>query len=146
MLYKKEKIQDLIPNRYPLMILDELNVNENIAKSKIVLRSDDWYLKCHFPGNPIMPFCLLIESMAQTFESIVCYNIKTNEIPLTTYIGESNIKCSSTVGDEIDIEAELVSFRHGLAKGNVKAYKVNNGEKVLLNNFDIIQLVPSRMK
>ena len=74
MFYSGKEIYNIIPNRYPLMILDELTVDEKSATSKIILREDSWFFECHYPGRPIMPFCLLIESMTQTFVAIVCYN------------------------------------------------------------------------
>lgn len=144
MRYVGQEIYSVIPNRYPLMILDAIEIDENKAVSRLLLKEDDWFFECHYPDKPILPACLLLESMTQTFSAIFLSQIKDKEIPILSKISELNIKEGATVGDKIRIEAELKSFRRGVAKGSCIAYKEGEIEKVMLN-IDIIEILPSQM-
>jgi 3-hydroxymyristoyl/3-hydroxydecanoyl-(acyl carrier protein) dehydratase len=62
MRYVGEEIYKVIPNRYPLMLLNSLTVEEDSAIGQIDLKGDEWFFQCHFPGRPIMPLSLLIPS------------------------------------------------------------------------------------
>ncbi len=74
MRYVQEKIYSVIPNRYPLMFLDSMDVEENHVTAFINLESDTWFFACHYPDYPIMPLSLLIESMTQTFSATFLAN------------------------------------------------------------------------
>ena len=54
-------------NRYPYLMIDvaEEVVPGKFAKGFKNLSSNDWFFKCHFPGDPNMPGLLQIEAMVQ---------------------------------------------------------------------------------
>ena len=63
-----ERIMQLIPHRYPFLMIDRL-VNIIAAESATGIKNVTVNEPCfqgHFPGHPIMPGVLIIESMAQT--------------------------------------------------------------------------------
>lgn len=62
-----EEICDHILNRPPLLMIESVDVIPGeMAKATIHLKPDDWFFPCHFPGNPMMPGVLQLESMFQT--------------------------------------------------------------------------------
>ena len=69
MKYIGKEIFQIIPNRPPYMIMDSLEVIENKAIAEIALKDDLWIFACHYPGRPILPLTLLVESMTQTFSA-----------------------------------------------------------------------------
>ena len=144
MKYVGEEIYNVIPNRFPYMILDSLDVEENKAISEVHLKEDLWIFACHFPGRPTLPMTLLVECMTQTFMATL-YSKKDDksEISLVYYIGEMHLKEGAQPGDLLRIEADLKSFKRGIAKGVCRAYR-NGGDEPILE-FEIAHALPSQM-
>lgn len=144
MKYVGEEIYHVIPNRKPFMILDTLEVQDNKAIAEIQLKEYLWIFACHYPGNPILPLTLLVESMTQTFSATFLPKADDKtEIPVISSLGELRLKEGSKPGDVLRIEATLQSFKRGIAKGICKAFK-NGGENPILE-FDIVDVLPSQM-
>ena len=68
MLLNKEEIEKIIPQRDPFLMIDEVEelVSGESAVAYKNVNENEWYFKGHFPGNPIMPGVLILESLAQT--------------------------------------------------------------------------------
>ncbi len=144
MKYIGEEIFNIIPNRPPYMILDSLDVEGNKAVAEIILKEDLWIFACHYPGQPILPLTLLVESMTQTFSATFFPKAEDKtEIPVISSVGEIRLKEGSQPGDVLRLEATLLSFKRGIAKGFCKAFK-NGGETPILE-FDIVDVLPSQM-
>jgi 3-hydroxyacyl-[acyl-carrier-protein] dehydratase len=61
------EIMELIPHRYPFLLVDK--IVEFVPKERIVgiknVTINEPFFQGHFPGHPIMPGALLLEAMAQ---------------------------------------------------------------------------------
>lgn len=62
------KVQEILPHRYPFLLIDGVSAcdteNATIDAYRMISASDP-ILQGHFPGNPVVPGVLLVESMAQ---------------------------------------------------------------------------------
>jgi len=130
------------------MILDSLQVEEGAwAEAKIDLKEGDWFFKCHFPGNPIFPEFLLLESMGQVLLStfIRQADLKGSQVPLMTEIKDIYLGGLCVPGDKVMMRAELKRFKYGIARGEVVAYKENATEHGVLAEVKIGFATPSAL-
>ena len=91
----REEIEAILPHRDPFLLIDEvveLEPGERVVARKKV-RPDEWYLKGHFPGRPVMPGVLIVEAMAQVAETVVAlrssYPTNTRQMRRST-VGRSS--------------------------------------------------------
>ncbi len=68
-----ERVLEMIPHRAPFLLIDrvvDMVADESAVGIKCVSINDPWF-QGHFPGRPVMPGVLIIESMAQTAAVLV---------------------------------------------------------------------------
>ncbi len=76
--YHIEEIMNMLPHRYPFLLVDRLEVEvpgEKGVGIKNVTMNEEFF-QGHFPGNPVMPGVLQIEAMAQTAGAIVACSVE----------------------------------------------------------------------
>ena len=118
-----EEILGLLPHRFPFALVDR--VIEHVPGQKAValknVTINEPQFQGHFPGRPLMPGVLIVESMAQVGGIIVT---KMPDLPkgLFVFAGINNVKFRRPVvpGDQLIITCELLSIkrqRFGKVKG-----------------------------
>ena len=131
-LYDINQISDLIPHRYPFLLIDKImEISENgIIGVKNVTLNEPFFMG-HFPGNPVMPGVLQIEAMAQTGGVFALSKVDDPENYSTYFLKIDNVRYKKKVipGDTLVFELELLSpIRRGLVNMKGRAYV--NGEIV----------------
>ena len=68
MVFDVEQIQEMIPHRYPFLLVDRITeVKEGeFVEGYLNISITNQVFQGHFPGHPIYPGVLIIEGMAQT--------------------------------------------------------------------------------
>ena len=113
------EIQRWIPHRYPFLLIDRvLNLvpNEHITTIKNVSANEEFF-QGHFPGHPVMPGVLIMESMAQTAAVFARYSEPELLKNKTFYlVGADNFKWKKMVvpGDQLTIVMKSVKKRNPL--------------------------------
>ena len=116
-----------IPQHYPLVLVDRVLEHDpatGLLAAKNVTGSEDFFLG-HFPGQPVMPGVLLMESLAQAaglFLLAAAGDPKHLEIQMVG-IDEAKFRRPAVPGDQLTLDVRLLR-RHGrLArfKGEVRA-------------------------
>ena len=60
------QLVEMIPQQFPFRFVDEiLEVNELKIKGTYTFKQDEGFYKGHFPGHPVTPGVILLESMCQ---------------------------------------------------------------------------------
>jgi len=118
------EIRDIIPHRYPFLLVDkvlEVEAGKKCVAIKNVTANEPFF-QGHFPGNPIMPGVLIIEALAQT-ACIAGLLVEENKGKLGVFTGMDGIKIRRQVipGDTLKLEAEFLVFKMGMGKVKVKA-------------------------
>lgn len=108
----KKDLKNLLPFKDPFLLIDE--VISYVPGKKIVakkhLTGKEWFLKGHFPGNPIMPGHMIAESMAQTCSLLFAKSGHEEVKDKTFFLASSKARFIKVVrpGDKLVITAHPV--------------------------------------
>jgi 3-hydroxyacyl-[acyl-carrier-protein] dehydratase len=118
-------------------------VDLNVGEKKIVVEAQvpkqSTIFEGHFPGYPLMPGVLLIESMAQASGWLLLGALKFERMPILAAVKEAKVRGSVFPGDLITIEASLVHEGSGFA---VTEAKIRVGGKLRANSTLTFTLIP----
>ena len=117
--YGIDTIKQLLPHRDPFLFVDAIleSDGEKFIVGQKKLSPDEFYFKGHFPGNPVMPGVIQVETMAQVagLLTIEFANKKGLTItPFLTTINNAKFRRVIRPGDTLRIEAKLLRI-HGLS-------------------------------
>ena len=123
-MLNKDEIKKIIPQREPFLMIDEveeLNPGYSAIAYKNVKKEED-YFKGHFPGNPIMPGVLIVESLAQT-GAVAILSLEENENKNALFAGINNVKFKRIVkpGDRLKLEVKILKQRGSIGFGEALA-------------------------
>ncbi len=122
------EIQDILPHRYPLLLVDRI---VELEESRVVgiknVTATEPHFQGHFPGFPVMPGVLIVECMAQTAGVLVLSQIpdRKNKVVLLTTIENAKFRKPVIPGDQLRVEMTVISRRSSVAKMRGEA-RVNN--------------------
>ncbi len=119
-MLNKEEIKNIIPQREPFLMIDEVETfepGESATAYKNVDESE-WYFKGHFPGNPIMPGVLIAESLAQT-GAVAILSLEENKGRNALFGGIDKMKFKMQVvpGDRLKLEVKIIKKKGPIGVG-----------------------------
>jgi 3-hydroxyacyl-[acyl-carrier-protein] dehydratase len=95
-------------------ILD-LKVDEKTIVVEATVPLQSTIFEGHFPGHPIMPGVLLIESMAQTSGWLLLALMKFERMPFLAAVKEAKMRGFVTPGEVLTVEASVIHEGSGYA-------------------------------
>ncbi len=130
----------LIPQQPPFRFIDAIiRANDKTIQAGYRFREDETFYKGHFPGNPITPGVILIETMAQTaVVAMGIYQLLSQgvlpvqiEEMITLFAFADAIEFTGIVypNEQIEIFGELIYLRRGHLKTKARIQR-KNGETV----------------
>ncbi len=117
-----DEITKILPHRYPMLLVDkitELEPGHRVVGVKNVSATEEFF-QGHFPGHPVMPGVLILESMAQVAGILIL--ITRNTPGALSYFAEvekARWKRPVRPGDAIVTEAILDTLRGPYCKATV---------------------------
>ena len=115
-----DSIMKILPHRYPFLLIDRIVA---LQPGKVVhaiknVTINEPFFQGHFPGQPVMPGVLILESMAQAGGFLVLNSIKNPEKKLMYFTGINKSRFKKTVvpGDQVFFEIKLDKFKLGTCK------------------------------
>ena len=123
--------------------LIERIVDLDVGGKKIVVEAQvpkqSTIFEGHFPGYPLMPGVLLIESMAQASGWLLLGLLKFERMPILAAVKEAKVRGSVFPGDLISVEAALTHEGSGYAMTEAK---IRVGGKLRANSVLTFTLIP----
>ena len=123
-MLNKEEIKKIIPQREPFLMIDEVEQyvpGESCTAYKKV-REEEYYFKGHFPGNPIMPGVLIVESLAQT-GAVAILSMEENKGKNALFGGIDKLRFKKQVvpGDVLKLEVKIIKRKGPIGIGEAIA-------------------------
>ena len=120
----KDQIIDLLPHREPMLLIDELyDIKKLSSASAIVnVKKDSLFVQGHFPGNPVMPGVLIVESFGQAAAALTAAGIdkSTYENKLVFLMGVEKARFRNPVIPDCKLILKIEAIR---SHGRVWKYK-----------------------
>jgi 3-hydroxyacyl-[acyl-carrier-protein] dehydratase len=125
MILDTNGIQKILPHRYPFLMVDAILEMERLKRIVGVknVSINEGFFAGHFPGKPIMPGVLIIESMAQTGGLLLLQEVEDREKKLLYFVAIDGARFRRPVipGDQLRVEVNVISWRSSFCKLEGKA-------------------------
>ena len=143
-------------HRPPYLFIDEVvEASKDRIHARKIPPLTEFYLQGHFPGTPVVPGSIMQEMTTQAagllitefFSPVPDYDsdkTKGHALGVLRSVHSAKYKKFARPGDVMNIKAELIlhidhSFRF-------KAHIEVNGEKIMMNEFTLINIAEEQLK
>jgi 3-hydroxyacyl-[acyl-carrier-protein] dehydratase len=120
MILDVTEIQKILPHRYPFLFVDAIVEMERLKRVVGIknVTINESFFQGHFPGQPVMPGVLIIESMAQTGGLLLLQEVPDRENKLLYFVAVDGARFRRPVlpGDQLRVEMTVVSWRGDFCK------------------------------
>lgn len=136
-----DEIQQLLPHRYPFLMVDrviEREEGQRVVAVKNVTINEPFF-QGHYPQTPVMPGVMIVEAMAQVGGLATAGAPDSDILPLLAAIEKVRFREVVKPGDQLVISATVQAARAGVVKISAIA-KVD--DKVVAEGHLTFALVP----
>lgn len=109
-----QQIKEIIPHRFPFLMIDrvlELEPNDKLVALKNVSVNEPYFVG-HFPDEKVMPGVLIVEAMAQAGCIYFYYSKNLHGKDLIYYLAKVSVKFKKPVipGDQLKLEVTTIKM------------------------------------
>ena len=142
----RQEVLALVPQQIPFRFIDEIiSLNEEEIIGAYRFREDEFFYRGHFPGRPITPGVILIETMAQIgvvafgMYLLACQkNVRPSQLnsPLSLFSLADNIEFNGIVspGERVIVKGRKIYLRNSAMKVDANMER-ENGEIVCVGKL-----------
>ena len=124
MKLNKSEINELLPHREPMLLIDELTdiVKLKSATAIMNVKKNAFYVQGHFPNNPVMPGVLIVEAFGQAAAALTAHGVdkKEYENKLVFLMSVEKARFRNPVIPDCRLELKIEAVR---SHGRVWKYK-----------------------
>ena len=128
MVFDINQIQEMLPHRYPFLLVDRItNVKEGEeVEGYLNISITNQVFQGHFPGHPIYPGVLIIEGMAQT-GAILPFTVMSKDelndkVVYFMSIDKAKFRKPVLPGDRLVYRVKTIKHRGKIWQLDAKAY------------------------
>jgi 3-hydroxyacyl-[acyl-carrier-protein] dehydratase len=141
-----QEILKIVPHRYPMLLIDrilEVEPGKRIVGLKNVTANEEFF-QGHFPGAPVMPGVLIVESIAQCAAVLCLLDIPNRDEKLFLFGGvdKARFRRPVTPGDQLIMEVTILQKRATTIRVRGEA-KVNG---ILVAEAELLSVMTERPK
>lgn len=119
------QIQEILPHRYPFLLVDRITELEpgKMAKGRKCVTANEMHFLGHFPEKHVMPGVLIIEALAQT-GAVALLSEEANKGKIALFGGIKNARFKKQVipGDVLELNCEIITRKGPIGIGKAEAY------------------------
>jgi len=124
MILNSNQIQEIIPHRYPFLLIDKvIELEPGISCTAIKnVSANEMQFMGHFPEEHVMPGVLMVEALAQT-GAVIILSLPENKGKIAYFAGIDKCKFKQKVipGDTLKLEVKIVKQRGPIGYGEAVA-------------------------
>ena len=121
---------ETLPHRFPMLLVDrilEVDTENMTCRGLKNVTINEAFFQGHYPGRPIMPGVLIIESMAQVGAALIMTSpTMAGKSPLIGAIDDVKFKRVVKPGDQLITEVSILWIRGAI--GRIKAVATVDGD------------------
>ena len=128
MVLNSNQIQEIIPHRYPFLLIDRVEELEPGISAKAIknVSVNEHIFTGHFPQEHVMPGVLIVEALAQT-GAVTILSMDENKGKIAYFAGIDKCKFKRKVipGDTLELHAQVINQKGNIGIAEAKAYVGN---------------------
>ena len=103
----REEIMRILPHRDDMLLLDDIAESGGEAVGHYTVRGNEFFLRGHFPQNPIVPGVILCEILAQSACVLMRDVMDEGKIPMYTGLDKVRFRLHVRPGDTVETRCRI---------------------------------------